>query len=107
MGILLFFITNPVGRLIAAVAIALTVGFWSGYEVKSNLCESETLKAIISKQKIDLEAANDTAAQANAVADELADADDKNQEMIRELQNRQPGACVLDPADADRLRQLR
>ena len=70
------------------------------------------LQAVIAKQRIDLEAARDTAEQAAATAAALSDTDARNQEIIRDLQDRiaqqpQGGACALDDAAARGLRRLR
>ena len=102
------FIASPIGRLLVVGAVA----FGGGYATKARLDRSATLQAVIAKQRIDLRAAKDTAEQEDATAAALSDSDAKNQEVIRELQDRldrQPkiGACALDDATARGLRRLR
>lgn len=111
MSFLLFFLTNPIGRLIGVGAIMLVLGFAQGYAVKARLDRSATLQAVIAKQRIDLDAANDTAAQAQTTAAALSAADAANQETIRDLQKPKgptPAAvCNADDAAARGLRRLR
>jgi hypothetical protein len=102
------FIASPAGRL----AIVGAVAFGSGYALKARMDRSSMLQAVIAKQRIDLRAATETAAQVAATAASLSETDAKNQETIRELQERidtlpKVGACALDDAAARGLRRLR
>ena len=105
-------LNSPTGRRVAIFAIGIGASFCFGWSLKARLDRSATLQAVIAKQRIDLEAARDTAEQAVATASALSDTDTKNQEIIRDLQNRiarqpQSGACALDDAAARGLRRLR
>jgi hypothetical protein len=101
------FLAGPAGRLI----LIATLAFWGGWEAKARIDEAATLRAVIAKTRIDLEAAQHTADAANAVAADLSATDTRNQEIIRDLQlalsQRPAHACALDPAAADSLRRLR
>ena len=110
VGPVLAFLFSPVGRTVLVIALA----FAGGWHAKGKIDDAATARAVLAKTRIDLAAAQDAAAQADAVADELADAESQNQEVIRDLQKalseRPAGvaaACALDPAAADRLRRLR
>lgn len=94
------FATSPFGRLVVVGFAALSFGFFQGYELKAKFDRSATLSAIITKQRIDLEAAQSAAADAQKTATELAAIDAKNQEIIRGLQG---NSCKLDDAGARRL----
>jgi hypothetical protein len=105
----------PFGRLLAIAVVA----FVGGWQAKARLDEVATLRAVISKQRIDLTAARETADTASAVAAEVAQRDSRNQEIIDDLQARlaqrpsDPAAraagdgCALDPAAVGGLRRLR
>ena len=102
------FIASPIGRL----AIVGAVAFAGGYALKARMDRSATLQAVIAKQRIDLRVATENAEQAAATAASLSETDAKNQETIRELQDRidtlpKVGACALDDAAARSLRRLR
>ena len=102
------FIASPIGRLVIVGAVA----FGGGYALKARMDRSATLQAIIAKQRIDLRAATETAEQVAATAASLSETDARNQETIRELQERidnlpKVGACALDDAAARGLRRLR
>jgi hypothetical protein len=107
------FVTSRIGSVITAGVVCLALGFSQGWSLKSRLDRSATDRAIIAKQRVDLEAARDTAEQANAALTELAKTDEQNQGVINELReklaSRPPGggACVLDDDTARRLRRLR
>jgi hypothetical protein len=107
-GKVLAFLFSPVGRIVLIASLA----FAGGWHAKGKIDDAATARAVLAKTRIDLETARQTAAQADKVADELADTDANNQEIIRDLQEalskRPPNnACALDPAAADRLRRLR
>jgi len=112
----LSFLASPVGRLIAVAAVA----FVGGWQAKAHLDEAATLRAVISKQRIDLTAAQETADTANAMAAQIAQHDARNQEIISDLQARlsqRPSdsalhapagnGCTLDPAAVGELRRLK
>jgi hypothetical protein len=107
------FVTSRIGSVITAGVVCLALGFSQGWSLKSRLDRSATDRAIITKQRLDLEAARDTAEQANAALAELAKTDEQNQGVINELReklaSRPPGAgaCVLDDDTARRLRRLK
>ncbi len=101
-------LTSRIGQML----LASTLAFGGGYALKARLDRSATLQAVIAKQRIDLEAARDTAEEASATVATLSQTDGKNQEVIRDLQNRlvqpaQNNPCVLDDATAHGLRRLR
>jgi hypothetical protein len=105
-------LTTSAGRRVAILALGVAASFAFGWSLKGRLDRSATLQAVIAKQSIDLQAARDTAEQAAATAAALWDTDSKNQEIIRDLQNRlarqpQSSACTLDDATARGLRRLR
>jgi hypothetical protein len=110
------FLASPVGRLIAVAAVA----FVGGWQAKAHLDEAASLRAVISKQRIDLAAARETADTANAMVAEIAQRDATNKEIISDLQARlsqRPSdsagrppvgnGCALDPAAVDGLRRLK
>jgi hypothetical protein len=106
------FISSPIGRLITVGAFALVLGFAQGWSLKARLDRSATLQAVITKQRIDLKAAQEVADTANIVIAEIAQRDANNQEIIRDLNQKLAKApagnrCALDPAAADGLRRLR
>lgn len=100
-------LTSPGGRLLAAAAVA----FIAGWEAKARLDQTATLRAIISKQRIDLQAAREIADSASAAVTEIATRDSRHQEIIHDLQlrlaQRPAGACALDDAAARGLRRLK
>ena len=109
-------LASPFGRLLAVAAIA----FMGGWQAKAHLDEAATLRAVITKQRIDLTAARETAETANTMAAEIAQRDARNQEIIDDLHARlaqrhsdpATGApaghgCALDPAAVGGLRRLR
>ena len=109
-------LASPFGRLLAVAAVA----FVGGWQAKAHLDEAASLRAVISKQRIDLTAARETADTANAMATEIAQRDVRNQEIISDLQaqlaqrSSDPAArtatgngCALDPAAVGGLRRLR
>lgn len=105
-------LTTPTGRRVAILALGVAASFAFGWSLKGRLDRSATLQAVIAKQRIDLRAAQDTAEQAAATAVVLSDTDAKNQDVIRDLQDRlarqpQSSACTLDDAAARGLRRLR
>jgi len=105
-------LTTPTGRRVAILTLGMAASFAFGWSLKTRLDRSATLQAVIAKQRIDLQAARDTAEQPAAMAAALSDTDTKNQEIIRDLQSslaRQPqsSACTLDDAAARGLRRLR
>jgi hypothetical protein len=110
------FVASPVGRLLAVAAVA----FVGGWQAKAHLDEAASLRAVISKQRIDLTAARETADTANAIVTQIAQHDARNQEIISDLQARlsqRPSVaptgspagndCTLDPAAVGGLRRLR
>jgi hypothetical protein len=106
------FISSPIGRLITVGGISLVLGFSQGWSLKGRLDRSATLQAVISKQRIDLKAAQDVADTANTVIAEISLRDANNQEIIRGLNetlSKRPAgnSCALDPAAAGSLRRLR
>lgn len=106
------FISSPIGRLIAVGGLALVLGFSQGWSLKARFDRSATLQAVITKQRIDLKAAQDVADTANSVIAEISIRDANNQEIIRDLNAKLAKApvgntCVLDPAAAGSLRKLR
>jgi len=105
-------LATPAGRRVAIFTFGIAASFAFGWSLKARLDRSATLQAVIAKQRIDLQAAKDTAEQAAATTAALSDTDSKNQDVIRDLQNRlarqpQSGACTLDDATARGLRRLR
>jgi hypothetical protein len=100
-------LTSRAGR----IAIVAAVAFIGGWQAKGRLDEAATLRAVISKQRIDLQAAQQTADSANAIIADIATRDGKHQEIIHDLQlrlaQRPGGACALDDAAAHGLRRLR
>ena len=109
-------LASPFGRLLAVAAVA----FMGGWQAKAHLDEAATLRAVISKQRIDLTAAGETADTANTMAAEIAQREARNQEIIDDLHARlaqrhsDPAAgapagpgCALDPAAVGGLRRLR
>lgn len=103
---------SPAGRRVAVFAIGIAGAFAFGWSLKARLDRTATLQAIVLKQRIDLEAARQTAEQAAATAVALSDAEQKNQEVIRGLERRlaalpQNNACSLDDTTARSLRRLR
>lgn len=105
-------LASPAGRRAAVVTLGIASSFVLGWSLKARLDRSGTLQVVIAKQRIDLKAAKDTAEQAAATAAALSDTDTRNQEIIRDLQDRlatQPrgGTCTLDDAAARGLRRLR
>jgi hypothetical protein len=112
----LSFLASPVGRLIAVAAVA----FVGGWQAKAHLDEAASLRAVVTKQRIDLAAAQETADTASAMVAEIAQRDVRNQEIISDLQARlsqRPSdsaarpptgnGCALDPAAVGGLRRLR
>lgn len=103
-------IASPTGRKIA-FCFALAFGsFYAGWHIKANIDDAATARAVIAKQRIDLEAAKDTAEQASAVVAQLSESDRENQETIRVLQDqvsKRLAACTLDDPTASGLRRLR
>ena len=102
------FIASPIGRLVIVGAVA----FGGGYALKARMDRSATLQAVIARQRIDLKAQTEAAEQAAATAASLSETDARNQETIRELQDRidkspKANACALDDAAARGLRRLR
>jgi hypothetical protein len=105
-------LTTPTGRRVAIFTLGIAASFTFGWSLKGRLDRSATLQAVIAKQRIDLQAAKETAEQAAATAAALSDTDSKNQDVIRDLQDRlaseaQSSACTLDDAAARSLRRLR
>ena len=105
-------LTTPAGRRVAILTLGMAASFAFGWSLKTRLDRSATLQAVIAKQRIDLQAAKETAEQAAATAAALSDTDSKNQDVIRDLQDRlaseaQSSACTLDDAAARSLRRLR
>lgn len=105
-------LATPRGRRAAVFTFGIAASFAFGWSLKARLDRSATLQAVVAKQRIDLAAAKDTAEQAAVTAAALSDTDAKNQEIIRDLQDRlamqpQGGACALDDAAARGLRRLR
>ena len=107
-------VASPLGRVLAVAAIA----FVGGWQAKAHLDEAATLRAVVSKQRIDMTAARETADTAGAIAAEIAQRDVRNQEIINDLQAKlahrssDPGTpagngCALDPAAVGGLRRLR
>ena len=109
-------LASPFGRVLAIAAIA----FVGGWQAKAHLDEAASLRAVISRQRIDLAAARETADTASAMAAEIAQRDVRNQEIVNDLQAKlaqraadpalrpQAGnSCTLDPVTADGLRRLR
>lgn len=111
VGPVLAFMTSPAGKA-AALAAAGLACFIAGYQVKANFDEGATLRAVISKKDIDLRAAKDSAANTEAVLNQTAERDTKNQEVIRDLQEQlskagaAAGNCTLDDDTIQRLRRL-
>jgi hypothetical protein len=109
------FISSPIGRLVSVGGLSLVLGFSQGWSLKARLDRSATLQAVITKQRIDLKAAQDVADTANTVIAEISLRDANNQDIIRDLNeklseksSKNPvGRCVLDPAAAGSLRRLR
>ena len=101
------FVASPVGRVLAVAAGA----FIGGWQAKAHRDEAATLRTVISRQRIDIAAAQRTADDANAIIADIAQRDARNQEIISgqqlELSKRQAGACGLDPAAARGLRRLK
>jgi hypothetical protein len=110
------FVASPFGRVLAVAAVA----FLGGWQAKAQLDEAASLRAVISKQRIDLTAAQETADTANAMVAQIAQHDARNQEIISDLQARlsqhpsvaptgSPAGndCTLDPAAVSGLRRLR
>lgn len=102
------FLASPIGRILIVAALA----FIGGWEAKARLDEGATLRALIARQRIDLRAAQDAAADSDKRSEELNTLDAANQETIRDLRDklsRQPASavCRLDPDAALRLRRLR
>ena len=105
-------LTTPAGRRVVVFALGIASSFVFGWSLKARLDRSATLQAVIAKQRIDLQAAKDTAEHAAATAAALSDTDSRNQDVIRDLQDRlarqpQSSACTLDDAAARGLRRLR
>jgi hypothetical protein len=105
-------LTTPTGRRVVIFTLGIAASFAFGWALKARLDRGATLQAVIAKQRIDLRAAKDTAEQAAATVSALSDTDAKNQDVIRDLQNRlatqpQSSACTLDDAAARGLRRLR
>jgi len=104
-------LATPAGRRAGILTVSVAASFWFGWHLKARIDESATLRAVIARQRIDLTAAQETAAGANIVISDIAQRDANNQEVIRDLQSRlsqhRSGNCTLDPAAADGLRRLR
>jgi hypothetical protein len=91
--------------------------FYGGWEAKGWVDQAATTRAVLAKTRIDLRATTESAEHAGAVLAELHGADKRNQEIIRDLNDKlaqraagQPvpaAACAVDDAIARKLRSLR
>lgn len=99
-------LANPLARTALIALLAAGGGVWLGWDVRDRICDAATARAIIAKQRIDLDAAKQKEADDAATIGNLTDIDKANQEKIRDLANR-PNACLADDAVARGLRDLR
>ena len=91
------------GTRIGQITLAAAIAFYGGYALKARLDVSATQRAVIAKQRIDLEAADSTASDSRTVIARLSARDSEQQEIIRDLK----GKCTLDDAAARGLRRIR
>jgi hypothetical protein len=106
------FVTSRIGSVITAGVVCLALGFSQGWSLKSKLDRSATDRQIIAKQRLDLEAAQDTAKQANAVLADLAEKDRTNEGVIDDLRTKlahakPSNACNVDESIRGSLRRLK
>lgn len=103
---ILRFLASPIGRTVLVAALC----FAGGWHAKARLDRIATAHAVIAKQRIDIEAAEESATAAHAVIAALSRQESENQETIRDLQLKlaqRSDRCTLDRDTAERLRRIR
>lgn len=92
----------PVARLAVILSAALLC-FLVGFRVSDARAEAKALRLQLAAKQIDLDAAQNAAAESDKARNELAEQAKRDQERIddyaEQLKKRPNGACILDPAD--------
>lgn len=104
IGPALAFLTSPLGRFVAVgliVGSAYVAGALKGHQIARGKCEAEALRSQLQAKQVDLDAANNAAAERERLLAEgdAARADDQQRISDYERRLKSNPACVLNDDD--------